>query len=144
MPAEISKSFCLEEHRFRIMFGAKGFTMMVVTNAFRENAEHMLKSIGVWPFLSGLVAGGEAAKYKPFLDPYTLALERLGISAPKAIAFEDSPGGLKASCEAGIASVGIASSKPENVLFAAGASIVVASYDDQNVLFDFAENSFEK
>ncbi|GAC1528370.1 MAG: HAD family hydrolase [Vulcanimicrobiaceae bacterium] len=52
-----------------------------------------------------IVAGDVVPRKKPAPDIYLLALERLGIAASDAVAFEDSAVGLRAARAAGIATV---------------------------------------
>jgi putative hydrolase of the HAD superfamily len=52
-------------------------------------------------------ANGDAARAKPRPDLYLDALERLGVEAAEAIAFEDSPNGVAAAKAAGIYTVAV-------------------------------------
>jgi beta-phosphoglucomutase-like phosphatase (HAD superfamily) len=54
-----------------------------------------------------LAANGDAAVAKPRPTLYLRALERLGVAATEAIAFEDSPNGVAAAKEAGIHTVAV-------------------------------------
>jgi HAD superfamily hydrolase (TIGR01509 family) len=54
-----------------------------------------------------VTADGDAARAKPRPDLYLEALDRLGVSAGEAIAFEDSPNGVRAAQAAGIYCVAV-------------------------------------
>lgn len=113
--------------------GARGVKMAVVTNAPRPNAEMMLAALGVADRLTEIVIGPELARGKPDPLPYLTGLERLGSTAERALAFEDSRSGIGAAVAAGIETIGMLSSLDEADLRRAGAA---------HVLRDFAEPWF--
>jgi beta-phosphoglucomutase len=86
---------------------ARKLKTAVVTNAPRDNAEMMLSRLGLDTRFDTLVIGDELARGKPDPLPYTTALERLGVPAGSAIAFEDSRSGVAAAHAAGIDTVGL-------------------------------------
>lgn len=102
----------------------------VVTNAPKANAEFMLRVLHVTDLFPTLVLGEELPKGKPDPLPYQTALERLGVMAEDAIAFEDSPSGLRSAVAAGISTIGIASTQTPEELYAVGAALVVPNFAD--------------
>ena len=80
-----------------------GLKRAVVTNAPRKNAHFMLKVLGLTDAFATLVLAEEAVAGKPDPAPYQLALSHLGIAPESAIAFEDSPSGIRSKhlCEVG-------------------------------------------
>ena len=102
----------------------------VVSNAPKENAEFMLKSLNVTDAFSLVVLGGELPHGKPHPLPYQEALRLLNLLPEEAIAFEDSPSGIQSAVAAGIAVVGIASSHDPAELKKWGAAIVVKDFAD--------------
>jgi beta-phosphoglucomutase len=109
---------------------AEGAGIAVVTNAPRSNAEAMLAAIGLADRIGTLVIGEECARPKPDPLPYRDAMARLGVTPARAIAFEDSPSGLRAARASGAHVVGLATGLPEARLLAAGAHRVIADFTD--------------
>jgi beta-phosphoglucomutase len=102
----------------------------VVTNAPVENARFMLEVLGLGDRFPTVVLAEELERGKPDPLPYQVALQRLGVSAQSAVAFEDSPSGVCSAVGAGILTVGIASTQTPEVLYAAGATLVVPDFAD--------------
>jgi len=80
---------------------------LIVTNAPRLNAEHMLDVLGITERFPVQITIDQVERGKPDPLPYLTALERLGVHAGEAIAFEDSPSGMKAAKAAGLFSFGV-------------------------------------
>ena len=108
----------------------RGWRMAVVTNAPRENAEAMLSALGLSDGFETLVVADELARGKPDPLPYLTALDRLGLSARDALAFEDSPSGVRAAHAAGITTIGLRSSQDHETLMSAGAAGSIADFND--------------
>jgi putative hydrolase of the HAD superfamily len=66
-----------------------------------------LSRIGLLPRFDVLACGEEVAEHKPDPAVYLLALDRLGVDASAALAFEDSPHGVAAARAAGMRCVAI-------------------------------------
>jgi len=112
---------------------AHGCPCGVVTNAPRANAELMLDAIGLAARFRTLVIGDEVARAKPDPLPYLTGLGRLGGSAERSVAFEDSRSGVTAASGAGLATVGIMTSLDEAALGAVGAVLSVRDFSDPRV-----------
>ncbi|MDH0303370.1 MULTISPECIES: HAD-IA family hydrolase [unclassified Pseudomonas] len=112
--------------------------MCVVTNAPRLNAEHMLSAMGLGERFEHVLVADELERPKPDPLPYLTGLQRLGASAGQALAFEDSLPGVKAAVDAGIFTVGLATTQTPERLQAAGARLVIEHYDDPR-LWDLIE-----
>lgn len=106
----------------------KGLSWGVVTNAPRENAHHVLKALGLRPPL--LVLAEEVGQGKPDPLPYRVALERLGIAPEEALAFEDSPSGVKSAVGAGIPTYALLTGHSPESLLAAGAAGVLGDFGE--------------
>ncbi|MDH0647917.1 HAD-IA family hydrolase [Pseudomonas sp. GD03858] len=104
--------------------------MCVVTNAPRLNAEHMLAAMGLGKRFAHVLVADELERPKPDPLPYLTGLQRLGARAEQALAFEDSLPGVKAAVDAGIFTVGLATTQPPQRLREAGAGLVIEDYDD--------------
>ncbi|WP_424970306.1 HAD family hydrolase [Dinoroseobacter sp. S76] len=107
-----------------------GWAKAVVTNAPRINAEFMLSSIGVAHRFDTLVVSDECAAGKPDPAPYLEGLRRVGATAETAIAFEDSPSGIRAAAAAGILTLGIRSTLDDATLRGAGATATFSDFTD--------------
>lgn len=110
--------------------GRAGWEVAVVTNAPRENAEHMLAAIGLREAFEVLVIGEECVRGKPDPEPYLAAMRLLGVPPELCIAFEDSPSGVRAARASGAHTVGIRSSASHDTLRAAGAHVTVQDFAD--------------
>lgn len=107
-----------------------GLTLAVVTNAPRPNAEFVLRAVGLVDAFDAVGLGEEAAAAKPDPAPYREMLARLGVDAAEALAFEDSPGGVRSARRAGLRVVGIATTQAPEVLREVGAETVVDDFAD--------------
>lgn len=100
----------------------------VVTNAPGENARFILKALKLDHVFDPLVLSEELTAGKPDPIPYQHSLQMLGLEANQAIAFEDSPSGVRSAVAAGILTIGIASTQVPADLLAVGATIVVPDF----------------
>ncbi len=110
----------------------------VVTNAPRENAEHMLEALELTEIFPIVVVSDDAPPGKPDPAPYKLGLERVGVINNQAIAFEDSTTGISSAVAAGIYTIGVASTHNPELLLAAGASMVIPDFHDRK-LWEFLD-----
>jgi HAD superfamily hydrolase (TIGR01509 family) len=110
----------------------------LVTNAPPANVEHMLAVLGLAGRFDTIVLGETLARGKPDKLPYVTALERLGIAACEAVAFEDAVPGVLSATRAGIATVGISASRAD-ALAAAGAALIVPDFTDRQLIRFLAE-----
>jgi HAD superfamily hydrolase (TIGR01509 family) len=104
----------------------QGWRTALVTNAPRANARHVLSALGL--HFDVAIFGEDLPLGKPDPLPYREALKQLGVSAHDAIAFEDSPSGVRSSVGAGIDTVGILTGHPAAELHAAGAVVCVTDF----------------
>ncbi|AZL68483.1 HAD family hydrolase [Pseudomonas oryziphila] len=102
----------------------------VVTNAPRLNAEHMLAAMGLNGRFEHVLVADELARPKPDPLPYLTGLQRLQAEAGQALAFEDSLPGVKAASDAGIYTVGLATTQTAERLHEAGARLVIDDFND--------------
>lgn len=109
---------------------AAGVATAVVTNAPRANADFMLRALELDGAFDTVVLGDDVAAAKPDPAPYLEALRRLACAPANALAFEDSPSGVRSARAAGIAAVGLATTQRPGALHAEGANPVVADFDD--------------
>jgi HAD superfamily hydrolase (TIGR01509 family) len=109
---------------------AAGVAIAVVSNAPRPNALFMLRAIDLAGAVDNLVLSDEVAAAKPDPAPYRVALRRLGCAPARAVAFEDSPSGVRSARAAGVRVVGVATTQRPAALQAEGAEPVVADFRD--------------
>lgn len=100
----------------------------IVTNAPVENAQFMVQSLGLATTFKTVILGDELPRGKPDPLPYQTALEQLGVAPDEAIAFEDSPSGLRSAIAAQIPTVAIASGHDPDELRSLGAVLVVKDF----------------
>ena len=81
---------------------AAHFKLAVVSASRRESIEACLGKFSLQQHFSILVSGSEAARSKPYPDPYLAAAAKLGSKPEAAIALEDSVTGYRAASAAGI------------------------------------------
>lgn len=113
---------------------AQGLKLALVTNGPRLNVEHTLKALGIAHRFPITVAGEDVARGKPDPLPYRTALDRLGIGPDEAMAFEDSPSGLKAAKAAGIVTVGVLTGQTAEALAALGADLTVRDFSNPGLM----------
>lgn len=109
---------------------AQGIKIALVTNAPRLNADHMLDVLGLHEHFPVQITIDQVERGKPDPLPYLTALERLGVSADEAIAFEDSPSGMKAAKGAGIYSFGVLTGLSAEEMRAVGADATLTDFHD--------------
>lgn len=109
---------------------AEGWRLAVVTNAPRDNGEHMLDAIGLRDRFELLIIGDECERAKPDPEPYLAAMRELGVRPQDCIAFEDSQSGMRAAARCGAYPVGIRSGLTDDRLREAGAKVTIADYED--------------
>jgi HAD superfamily hydrolase (TIGR01509 family) len=107
---------------------AQGMKQGVVTNAPTKNVYHVLKALHLEETFDQVVIADVLGVGKPDPAPYNHALQAFGLSPNQAIAFEDSPSGMRSAVGAGIPTVGIASTHDPQTLYALGAALVVPNF----------------
>lgn len=105
----------------------------VVTNAPRANADYMLGVLQLQERFAGVVVTEELGIAKPDPAPYKHILNVFGITPEQALAFEDSPSGIRSAVGAGIPTVGIASSHAPIELYSLGAMLVISDFTDSRL-----------
>lgn len=113
---------------------ARGTMLGVVSGALREEVEGALRQAGLLDNFKVLVTAEDVTESKPAPEGYQRALEALNSVPPlperllhphEVLAIEDSPAGLAAAAEVGLATLAIAHSRPTGRL--EGADAVAAT-----------------
>jgi len=107
-----------------------GMKIALVTNAPRLNADHMLEVLGLAGRFKVEITIEEVERGKPDPLPYLTALERLGLRAEEAIAFEDSPSGMRAAKAAGLFSFGVLTGLTADEMRDVGADGAIMTFRD--------------
>jgi beta-phosphoglucomutase len=102
----------------------------LVTNAPRLNADHMLDVLGLAERFPVQITIEQVERGKPDPLPYLTALERLGIKAEEAVAFEDSPSGMRAAKAAGLFSFGVLTGLSADEMREIGADGAIMTFRD--------------
>jgi HAD superfamily hydrolase (TIGR01509 family) len=111
----------------------RGMRIALVTNAPEENVEAILLALELRDFFDTLVLADEAEAVKPDPAPYKVALDKIGVPAREALAFEDSVSGIASSVAAGVPTVGITSSQDPQRLLGAGAFTTAEDFTDPHL-----------
>jgi HAD superfamily hydrolase (TIGR01509 family) len=112
---------------------ARRLGLAVVTNAPRANLDHTLQVLKIASRFQVLVSSEDVVRGKPDPLPYLTALERLGVAASEAVAFEDSVAGLKAAKAAGLHTFGVMTGQSAEALKAAGADATLRDFSDDGL-----------
>lgn len=102
--------------------------LALVTNAPKANVAYLLVMLRLE--FEAVVIAEELGAGKPDPLPYRAALQVLGIGPEEAIAFEDSPSGVRSAVGAGIRTVALTTGHKVEGLEAAGAALIVGDFDD--------------
>lgn len=112
---------------------ARSLKQAVVTNAPRQNVHYLLKLLKLDRRFDAVVIADDLGIGKPDPAPYQYALKEFGIRADQAIAFEDSPSGVKSAVAAGISTIGITSAQHPDALHQLGAVFAIADFTDSKL-----------
>ena len=104
--------------------------LAVVTNGPRVNLDHMLEALGLAGRFEVNLAREDVARGKPDPLPYLTALERLGVGAGEALAFEDSPSGMRAAKAAGLFSFGVLTGLTADEMTGLGTDRTIETFRD--------------
>ncbi|MGB3634305.1 MAG: HAD family phosphatase [Rubrobacteraceae bacterium] len=113
-------------------------SLALVTNSVEADADQILEPLDLEGVFDPIVYPSEVSESKPEPTPYLELLDRLGIEADEALAFEDSVTGAEASRAAGIQTVGISSAHTPEELKEAGVDLVIGDFADQ-ALYDLMD-----
>lgn len=97
---------------------ARGLGIALVSNSPHIHCDRHLERLGLLPRFTAVICREDAPRPKPAPDLYQHALTRLGVTAPEAIAFEDSSTGSLAAKRAGLWCVAVPNSSTAHHDFA--------------------------
>ncbi len=84
-----------------------GLKLGVASSSSRQWVTGNLERLGLLHYFDDVRAGTDVQRTKPDPELYLASLERLGVQAGEALAFEDSPNGITAARAAGIFCVAV-------------------------------------
>ena len=102
--------------------------LAAVTNGSQVNALHNISVLGLSETFQHVITPSDVERGKPDPEGYLLALKKLGVSADKALVFEDSPSGIAAAQAAGLQVVGLSTGLSSDELYELGVSLVIPDY----------------
>jgi beta-phosphoglucomutase len=114
-----------------------GLPMAVASSS--KNANGMMKAAklpsgqSLYEMFSVNVCGVDLPEGKPNPAIFLLAAQGLGIEPAACFVAEDAPAGVKAASAGGMSPLGIARNDDESLLQAAGAELIVTSFDEVDI-----------
>ena len=84
-----------------------GIPLAVASSSFRPIVDATLRAIGLTDAFGAVVSGEEVRRGKPDPEIFLLAANRLGVTPGACVAVEDSPHGVRAAIDAGMACLGV-------------------------------------
>jgi HAD superfamily hydrolase (TIGR01509 family) len=107
-----------------------GLRLAIASSSPVSWVRNLLTNVGYLDRFECLACGDEVPTVKPDPAVYLLALQRLGLGAEQAVAFEDTPHGVAAAKSAGLRCVAVPNPHTDPARFAA-ADLVLASAADR-------------
>jgi len=108
-----------EPVREAVRYAAARVPVAVVSGAFRAEIEPVVEAAGIATELTAIVSADDVEHGKPHPAGYLLALERLGVDAAEAVAFEDTEAGVASAKAAGVRCLAVRGTLPDGRLAAA-------------------------
>ncbi len=105
-----------------------GLCYAAVTNAPRENAELVLRTLKATERFAAIILSDDLPHAKPHPLPYLTGLQRLNGDATRSVAFEDSKAGVQSAHAAGLGVVGMTTSLDASTLTGLGAKFATPDY----------------
>jgi beta-phosphoglucomutase len=119
---------------------AREFSIGLVSMANKAEVGYVFQRASLTPLFSIIVTAEDASVCKPAPDCYLAGLRKLNekrqherklpLLASECLAIEDSPPGIQSARAAGMRTLGITNTVPDEALRAAGAEVVTASLAD--------------
>jgi HAD superfamily hydrolase (TIGR01509 family) len=102
-----------------------GLKAAVATSSKKENAENVIRRLGLGGYVSAISAGDMVKAAKPSPDIFLLAAKLLGVAADECIVVEDAKHGITAAKKAGMKAIALKS--PASAQDLTAADIVTCS-----------------
>lgn len=95
----------------------RGLRLAAVSSSSFNWVGGHLRRLGLLDRFDTTVTRLDTTEHKPHPEPYTLAVERLGIDPDEAIAFEDTPAGIRSAKAAGLTAIAVPSDMTRHLDF---------------------------
>lgn len=105
---------------------ARELRLAIASSSSEEWVRHHLDRLGIAGYFDALATRHDVARTKPDPALYRLALERLGVTAGEAIAFEDSLNGVIAAKGAGLQVIAVPGTLMEGQDFSAAEALLTS------------------
>jgi len=105
-----------ETIRAAVRHAAARVPVAIVSGAYRAEIVPVVEAAGLATELTAIVTADDVQHGKPHPEGYLLALERLGIEAPDAVALEDTEAGVASAKAAGLYCVAVRGTHPDGRL----------------------------
>ena len=115
--------------RFVQRLWARGKKIALVTSSERIIQRAVFEKFGISRYFDAVITADDVTHGKPHPEPYSLALEKLGVSGSRAVVIEDSTNGIQSAKAAGCTVIGITTSFPAKTLESAGADYIIDEFD---------------
>jgi beta-phosphoglucomutase len=102
--------------REALVYAASRVPVAIVTSAWREEVEPLLRAAGLDVAVTCLVCADDVVRTKPDPEPYLLGCARLGVEPRLALAVEDTDVGVAAATAAGIRVLAVRGTVPSERL----------------------------
>jgi beta-phosphoglucomutase len=108
-----------------------GFAQAIGSSAPHANLELILRLTGLTDFFAAMVGSEDTDRGKPDPQVFLLSAQRLGVSPPRCVVFEDAVAGVQAAHAGGMKSVAVrfVGHHSEDSLRQAGADLVVETLE---------------
>ncbi len=103
-----------------------GLKVAVASSSTRENVQHVVRRLGLEPYVDAVASSCAAGKSKPAPDIFLMAMQQLGVSGSECVVIEDADSGIAAARAANVAGV-IGIRLPDRNQSLAGADLIVDS-----------------
>lgn len=100
----------------------------VATSASEVRTSSTIERMDLGGYFDAVITAADVAFGKPDPTVYQLACERMNVLPRNALAFDDAPAGVLAARSAGLRCVGVSNNGTTQLLLAAGAERVIASF----------------
>lgn len=106
-----------------------GLKVAVASSSSQENVQHVVRRLGLEPYVDTVVSSCAAGKSKPAPDIFLLAMRRLGVEGSECVVVEDADSGIAAARAANVAGV-IGILHPDRNQSLKGADMIVCSLSE--------------
>ena len=104
---------------------AAGFLLAVGTSGIRANLQLTIDEAGLEGRFAAIASAEDFTHGKPDPEVFLVAAKKAGVEPEHSVVFEDAVFGIQAAKAAGMRAIGVTTTNPAPILYAAGADLVV-------------------